>query len=322
MGALPSIFDLKPEKYIGLQDLREPNLQAAVFQIEDESDFNWLEKKILDNGFYESQIAWTLKFDDDKRLMSGLLSSFTDKQYLELGCGNGGTMQGLFSLGKKGIGLDISSFNIKNAFPNIRTSIIKEDLLTFKTDKRFDLIFGLDIFEHFNPNKLHMYIEKISTLLEEGGLCFANIPAYGFDRNFGTIFPIHFLSWHKDVTDGKCFQTIHCDEKGYPINGHLINAHSSWWEKQFLKEGLTRLDDIELAIHKEYDDIYDSISVARKCFYVFGKNVPKDKVCRVISKIHSSFKKIRKIKIKRKVMEKMRILASYVKRLLRTEHLP
>ena len=129
-------------------------------------------------------------------------------------------------------------------------------------------MFGLDIFEHFNPNKLDRYIRKIYESLENNGYLFCNIPAFGEDEVFGTVFPVYLDDWNKDIRSSRNFHLIDCDEQGYPKNGHLVWASTQWWVAQFEKAGFTRDTRRERMIHQKYDE---KLYIARKSFYVFKK---------------------------------------------------
>jgi hypothetical protein len=168
-------------------------------------------------------------------------------------------------------GVDISHLALAKAFPEVRDHIHLGDLLAFDLGKRFDFVLGLDIFEHLNPNKLGLYLAKIESLMEEGGFLFSNIPAFGKDEVFGTIFEVYLREWEPDIREGRLFSAVHTDDSGYPVNGHIINAGSSWWVGQFERQGLRREVEVEEALHKRYDETMAQINVSRKAFFVFSK---------------------------------------------------
>jgi hypothetical protein len=145
------------------------------------------------------------------------------------------------------------------------------DLLTLRLPHGYDLIFGLDIFEHLNPNRLDAYLARATALLRDGGYLFANVPAFGEDPVFGAVFPIYLRGWAGDAAPGRRFARIPVDEHGYPLHGHLVWADSPWWVARFEAHGLQREVEIEAAFHRKYDPYMNSRSRARKAYYVFSK---------------------------------------------------
>jgi 2-polyprenyl-3-methyl-5-hydroxy-6-metoxy-1,4-benzoquinol methylase len=268
---LPPIRNEKPEQYKQVMDIYKKK-KIWVFEVKHHSDFDWLEKKIIENGYYENPGVWNFQIGDDQILLSELISQFNPKLVLDLGCANGSVMKCLHDRGIKSQGIEISQFYLTKAFPEIEENIHSGDILEVNLEKKYDFILGLDIFEHLNPNKLSKYIEKLFNLLTEKGYLFCNIPAFGKDSVFGEIFPVYIKDWEQDMKENSLFQTIHTNDYGYPKNGHLIGADSKWWVKQFEDKGFIRQKEIEKSLHNKYDKKMDQISIARKSYYVFTKN--------------------------------------------------
>jgi hypothetical protein len=61
-------------------------------------------------------------------------------------------------------------------------------------------------------------------------------------------------------------------EPPIPAQGHLIWAHSQWWEKQFHHHGLVRLEELEKGMHRLFDE---HLFYARKSFYLFSMDTPQ-----------------------------------------------
>jgi hypothetical protein len=72
----------------------------------------------------------------------------------------------------------------------------------------YDLIFGLDVFEHLNPNRLDAYIVRLAELVGTGGFLFCHIPAFGTDPVFGTVFPLYLDRWGRTRT--RAARSRHC----------------------------------------------------------------------------------------------------------------
>jgi SAM-dependent methyltransferase len=169
-------------------------------------------------------------------------------------------------------GIDISKSVIAKAYPEIRENIHLGDLLEISLPSSYDMVLGMDIFEHYNPNKLKDYISAIYNLLDDGGYLLCNIPAFENDPVFGEVFKKYIKDWEEDSLKNRCFRTVHVDDEGYPKNGHLIGASSTWWVEQFKSAGFKREIEIEKAAHKKYDEAMKRILIARTTFYIFSKN--------------------------------------------------
>jgi SAM-dependent methyltransferase len=273
------LLHIYSDKYAILRtNEKSPDETLLAFLVANESDFDLMEQALIENGYYEVPHIWPLKIDRDKRVMAEIVALLNQGgRVLEFGCASGTVLEGLAVRGIDFEGVDISRMALQKASPAVRRHIHIGDLRTVDLTPGFDTIFGLDIFEHLNPNKLGSYLDKLRSLLDDGGLLFANIPGFGTDEVFGEIFPRYLPEWDIAAAAGRHFQHLHVGHDGYPINGHLIWADSSWWVEQFAKADLRRQPDIEKALHRKYDDYMRARSPARRSFYVFSAGpAPKD----------------------------------------------
>jgi SAM-dependent methyltransferase len=267
---LKNIRILKPSQYIADTNLLTSE-SLLTFKILDPQDFDWLETMIRQNAYYERPGIWSYGLDSDKQRIAEIAADFSPQKVLEIGCSSGAILKALYDRGVEGEGVEISAMAIQRAFPEIKDKIHEGDLLEIQLSSGYDLVLGLDIFEHLNPNKMNHYVQALSELLKEGGYCFCNIPVFGQDSVFGTVFPLYLKDWKEPGPPGRLFQTLHVDESGYPRHGHLIWADSHWWVTQFKKVGLVREEEIERALHQKYDPYFDRKAPARKSFYVFSR---------------------------------------------------
>lgn len=274
---IQNLRELRPTNYYAVDDLLQPN-KALVFAVETPDDFDWLEAMILKHGYYEKPGVWGFRIDKDKKVMAEIMSAFQPKKALEIGCANGTILQCLHEMNIPCEGIEISTMAIDKAFPDIKDNIHHGDLLELELSEKYDLIFGLDIFEHLNPNKLHDYLDRMDRILVDGGYLFGNIPAFGDDPIFGTVFPVYIKEWERDIAQEKPFTMLHVDKDGYPINGHLIWADWHWWVKQFEQYGFQREVEIEKVLHEKYDTYMEKTSIARKSYFVFSKRANKQKI--------------------------------------------
>ncbi len=268
---LPSIKVEKPDQYQLAHDIYA-NQDIWVFKVKEMEDFDWLEKKIRENGYYEQPGVWSLQINEDKQLLADFISIFRPEKTLEIGCANGPLMKCLKDRGLYSEGIDISKSAIAKAYPEIRENIHLGDLLEISLPSSYDMVLGMDIFEHYNPNKLKDYISETYNLLDDGGYLFCNIPAFEKDPVFGEVFKKYIKEWEEDSLKNRCFRTVHVDDEGYPKNGHLIGASSTWWVEQFESAGFKREIEIEIIAHKKYDEAMKRILIARTTFYIFSKN--------------------------------------------------
>jgi SAM-dependent methyltransferase len=278
----------KPENYRQAED-RRTGRPVLTFEARLSEDFDWLEQMIRETDYYERPGVWSFDLDRDKKVMAEILTGFAPQKALEIGCANGAVLKCLHQAGVDIEGVDISARAKTRAFSEIRNRIHLGDFLELALPADpYDLIFGLDIFEHFNPNKIGAYAERIGELVKECGYFYCAIPAFGDDPVFGTVFPLYFREWEEERSGLLPFRTLHVDELGYPIHGHLIWADTSWWVRQFEQAGLVREPSLEKAIHEKYDAYWEVRAKARQSFYVFSKKGEAEINRRVIKAILSS----------------------------------
>lgn len=247
-----------------------PGPGILTLDLEGPDDFDWIERILLADSYYERPGVWNFEVDLDKRVMAEIVALLARRRVLELGCSSGAVLDGLHRRGLDFVGVDISTLALEHAIPAVKDRIRLGDLLDLELGADFDTAFGLDIFEHLNPNRLALYIRRLKACLVPGGLLFANIPAFGPDEVFGEVFPPYLPSWDEDAANHRHFRQLHVDEWGYPMHGHLIWADAAWWTAQFEAEGFVRRRPVETALHHVYDDYLRASSPARRSFFVFS----------------------------------------------------
>ena len=291
--ALPDLRRLRPDRYGDAID-RTNGETIPVFETQSPDDFDWLEKAIIDYGYYESPGVWVLGVDSDKRVIAEIIAAFAPARPLELGCAAGAVLQCLLEYGVVAEGVEISAMAIARAPAAVRSRIHQGDLLSLALPPAahpgagYDLVFGLDVFEHLNPNRLDAYIARLGELVGDSGFLFCNIPAFGDDPVFGTVFPLYLERWQRDADAGRPFATLHVDELGYPIHGHLTWADARWWRERFERRGFHREIAIEGALHAKYDRHMRRHSPARCAYFVFSKGDADERRAAVIGAIESS----------------------------------
>lgn len=285
--SIQDLHELRPDAYT--ETIADSGDRRSVFTARDPSDFDWLEKAILEHGYYEQPGVWSYSIDLDKRVMAEVMALFGPRLGLDLGCASGAVIACMRDLGHTAEGVEISQLAIDRAEPDVRERIHQGDLLDLRLGERYDLVFGLDIFEHLNPNRMDAYLQAIADALVPGGFVFANIPVFGDDPGFGNVFPVDLEEWRREQSDGgSLFSALPVDADGYPQMGHLIWADSPWWTGRFDTAGLGRELDIERALHRRYDDFIVSTYPGRRMFYVFSKQADAGAVADIVERIDTS----------------------------------
>jgi SAM-dependent methyltransferase len=262
---LPDLTRERPERYhVGVDLHHRPIL---TFDVEEAADFDWLERRIVETGYYDHDGVWTLDVDLDKQLMAELLATLQPHRALELGCSSGAVLAGLVERGVDAVGVDVSERSKARALPSVRDRIVIGDVLTIDLDGGFDLVAGLDVFEHLNPNRIDAYLGRLAAQLGDGGWCVANIPVYGTDPVFGNV----FVDYLAEPTPATLIHRIHVDDRGYPLHGHLIWATWDWWVDRFAAAGLVRQPHVESAVQARYGTHWAAATPARQSLFVFRR---------------------------------------------------
>ena len=281
---LPDIRLANESRYVDVPDIDGSGL-VSCFVARSATDFEWIGEQIALHDYYDRPGIWGYSVTAEKRVVAEMLSCFAPRRALDLGCSNGVVMKCLHDLGIRAEGVELSKSAIEVAFSEIRDDIHHGDVIDLVGDSSYDLISGLDIFEHVTPADLDKLIVAISDLMTTGGFLFANIPAFGEDDVFGTVFPYYVDAWRESAGRGELFDLIHVDDQGFPMNGHIIWAASDWWERQFRAHGLTRVRSVEAALHRRYRDFLKEAAPARLAFYAFMKGDHADRAPGVIDRI-------------------------------------
>jgi hypothetical protein len=283
-STLPNLVVQRPERYRRAID-RSSGESILVFDAAAPADVDWLEDAIIANDYYEAPGVWVLDVDFDKRLVAEMIAAFAPDAAIEIGCAAGAVLDCLADLGVAAEGVEISSMAIEQASARVRGRIHHGDLLALALGTDYDLVFGLDIFEHLNPNKLDAYLRRMHAITRDGAYLFCNIPAFGEDPVFGTVFPFYVDGWADDAAAQRPFSRLHTDDLGYPIHGHLTWADAAWWTSRFEAAGFTREPEVERAFHRKYDAYMTKHAPARRAYFVFGKKPSSDQRAAVLARI-------------------------------------
>ncbi len=283
LAHLPDLMALRPDRYERAQFTgNKSGRPVPVLRVRSPEDVDWVERMILEHGYYEMPNAWHLEVDADKQVLGQIIAAFQPVRSLELGCSSGAVLSVLDDLGIAGEGIDISAASKDRAAPAVRSRIHHGDLLTFDLRPGYDVFCGFDIFEHLNPRHLHAHLQRIRQLLRPGGFVVTNIPAYGEDPVFGSAFPAELVGWHE--RDG-AYDLWPVDACGFPHLGHLVWATAAWWVERFSDAGFIRVVEVEQAIHRRYGHWMTTSAPARRSFFVFASEPEPAEVAAVVARM-------------------------------------
>ena len=118
-------------------------------------------------------------------ILKDSLNFISSGEVLELGVGNGRNTLYLLSKSFKVTGVDISPEGIKilqqrtSANPNL--NLIVSDVLTFKPDKKFDLIIAIGLLHFLNSKQISLLIQKMKSWTKKDGF---NVIGARMTQNF------------------------------------------------------------------------------------------------------------------------------------------
>lgn len=246
------------------------NLTHHVFAIEDDAEFTLLEQLIVDYRFYDYFGGWGYSIDLDKKVIAGIVKGLGARNCLEVGCSNGPVLSLLHDAGVNVTGIDLSHLAFTLAYPNIRNRLVYGDLLSANLDRTYDVVLAMDIFEHINPLKLGDHLDRAAALMDRDGYLVVNSPMFGPDALFGTPFPLFLPQWRDEPQD-TFWRHIPCDAKGWPWDGHLVWAPTTYWEHQFMSRGLERDQTIEAALQHILDHYFRTYAPERRAIFVLKR---------------------------------------------------
>jgi hypothetical protein len=257
---LPDLTRWHPDKY------RKLTTGRTVFYAKQDEDFGLLESYITKFRYYDSFGVWNPAIDLDKRVTARIVQGLGAKSCIELGCFTGPVLSILDEAGVDICGVDVSHLAFVLAYPNVRSKMRFGALTELKFDRTFDVFLAMDILEHVSPLDLSAHMAVIRDIVERDGFAYVNSPMMGTDDVFGEAFDVYFPEWAEAGTQ-TFWRHIDCDEKGWPMHGHLVWASPQWWEEQFARHGLVREREIERSIHSSLAEFF-KMSPGRRSLFV------------------------------------------------------
>lgn len=257
--------------------------RTTLIQIEHPSDFDQLCANIAESGYYDSSYFGHISGYKPGRhvahfwLVAAMLRLLRPTRALEVGCGRGDLLSLLARDGLEVHGVDASEDAVRMAWPELVGRLwlgnLADVCAAHANELKFDLLLGLDIWEHLHPAQLSTSIASATRLCTDDALAFCVVPAFGYDRSFGEQFPLEFEENRAafERREPFTFLTAERTSPAVPASGHLIWAHAEWWEQQFVECGWRRVVDFDSLLHRVFDRF---LPHSVRSFFLFARDNP------------------------------------------------
>jgi 2-polyprenyl-3-methyl-5-hydroxy-6-metoxy-1,4-benzoquinol methylase len=266
MTALPDLRATMPDSY---QTELVEGSPITVYVARADDDIMAICNLIERHRYYDRFGVWTPIIDYDKVVTAAIVRGLGARSCFELGCFTGPVLSLLAEAGVSVLGTEVSHTAFALAYPNVRDSMLFGDLLKLDISRRFDVVLCMDALEHISPLLLDAYIERILSLVDQDGYVCLNSPMWGQDRIFGVFEEPYIEEW-RCVGDASYWRHWPCDDKGWPLHGHLVWASPAWWEGKFADHGLVRDATIEQVIHQDLATFFKR-TIGRRCLFVLRR---------------------------------------------------
>ncbi len=255
---------------------------ATVIEIERPEDYEQLLSNIVRTGYYDGEYFRTHSGYEAGKLVPNfwfiaeMAAALRPTHALEIGCGRGDVLRLLARRGVSVRGADFSAEVHASAWPQVRDRIILGDLAeacrTLSAGgERFDLLMGFDIWEHLLPTALDGALDALLATASNDALCFFVIPAFGADAVFGEQFPLELEETRADFDARQPFRHLLAErtEPPLPASGHLIWAHTEWWQQRLEAHHLVRMPKLERSLHRFFDFV---LPPSNRSFYILRRD--------------------------------------------------
>ena len=170
------------------------------------------------------------------------------KSVLEIGFGSGSLMSWMRDQGAEVTGIEIQSELVESAKDNGFKSFSSLDNIK---DRSFDIVIGLDVFEHIERSQLNLYLTNISRILKPGGYLIARFPncqspngvftQYG-DATHLSALSVPIFEHHANMSNLKLVNS----KEGKAIEFYSENFLKKFFKK-LIRESLKRLISVALS---------------------------------------------------------------------------
>jgi SAM-dependent methyltransferase len=284
-ASVPDLTVSRPDKF------ERPLVRGTpmtVYVAQTDDDIGLMTSLIDRHRFYDRFGVWSPIIDRDKEITAAIVRGLGAQSCFELGCFTGPVISLLADAGVDVLGAEVSHLAMAFAYANIREAIMFGDFLTLNIDRRFDVVLCMDVLEHISPLRLDQYIQKIASIMDKDGYLYLNSPMWGKDDVFGITEEPYLDEW-LTVGDASYWRHWPCDDKGWPLHGHLVWASPIWWEAKFAAYGLIRDRTVEKIIHRRLAGFFAhapgrrSLFVLRRCESQKSSNAVAAEIDRALS---------------------------------------
>jgi len=171
-----------------------------------------------------------------EQIASGLVDHFAPTKHLDVGCAKGFIVYALRRRGIDPVGMDVSSYALRNSPPEIRSSLVRGDAetgLPFR-DCSFDLVTCMTTIEHLS--EVHELVREIKRVLVPGGYVYMTtddpenpsaLPVIRKDITHMNVYPFNF--W-KQLLRGEGFRTarVSVDTPNEILQGSRLEPYVQW----------------------------------------------------------------------------------------------
>ncbi|MDX6354933.1 MAG: hypothetical protein QOF98_1836, partial [Streptomyces sp.] len=211
------------------------------------------QRSVLQQSFYDETYAVDLlaaspiAHDD---LARALVQHLAPASALDVGCGLGELVAKLRARDVEAVGCDFSEAFLRLAPRRARPHLRQADVTALPyPDHAFDVVTCMELLEHLPVPTIDRAIESLRRVT--GGTLIVTTPSFGPDGDRRHGLPINEPSWWEDARENRPFRRIVVGPDGLPDCGHLTLATFRWWTERFLRHGLARNTDLELALLDE-----------------------------------------------------------------------
>ena len=287
---LPDLRAATPDMY---QTQYVNGSAITVYVARADADIASMRELIEKHRYYDRFGVWNPLIDYDKVITAAIVRGLGARSCFELGCFTGPVLSLLAETGISVLGAEVSHTAFAFAYPNVRDSMLFGDILGLKIDGRFDVVLCMDALEHVSPLLIDAYVERIGSLVDQDGYVYLNAPMWGQDRIFG-VFEEPYLEEWRSVGDASYWRHWPCDDKGWPLHGHLVWASPTWWERKFRDYGLVRDTAIERAIHRDLATFFEQ-AIGRRCLFVLRRPGNRRSSAKAAAAVHVALAKRQRV---------------------------
>lgn len=194
----------------------------------------------------EEKKYFNTKISQKDFTLTQLLKTSKNQSLLDIGCGEGFTLEYFSKKGWNVQGIDFSDFGIKNIHPHLTNFFIKGNIWEtienlFKKNKKYDVVWLDNVLEHVvDPAVL---LKKAAELTNDNGILIVEVPndysafqqalfdTKKVNRKYWEAYPDHLAYFSRESLISLCENNNWKTEKvigDFPIEWFLMNNHSNY----------------------------------------------------------------------------------------------